>query len=80
MKASGGSPVPIMKDEYIWITEGIQRLMCYREVRAYFKAYDELYYNLLFGEFREEAMGIFLNDYHESMILEAIEKVKNESK
>lgn len=56
----------------------LQRLTCYREVRAYFIAYDELQRQLSWEEFEQEALGIFLGDYLESMILEAIEKVKNE--
>lgn len=62
------------------IAEELQRLMCYREVRAYFIAYDELQRQLSWEELEQEALGIFLGDHPESMILEAIEKVKKEQK
>ncbi len=56
----------------------LQRLMCYREVRALIEWADPS--GTVISEFQHEIITQLVKDYPESMILEAIEKVKKDQK
>lgn len=56
----------------------LQRLMCYREVKAYSMGYDEYHNELSFEQFIQDASKVFVRDYSEKTVLSAINKVKSE--
>lgn len=77
---SWDNPVPIIKSEYHYLIEELQRLMCYREVRAYYSCFNNFCEEDEWADIEEDILGTLDVDYPESMIVEAIEKVKNEQK
>lgn len=58
----------------------LQRLMCYREVVGYYLSCITYCPEDKFSGWESDVIDGFIKFYPESMILEAIEKVKNEQK